>query len=104
MHSPSFDAVNGANGEPIFMYTTNDDGLHFNPDDASRIVSCVNSCAGMADPAAEIAELKRQRDELLGALEFARDYVGFLDAGGPVLLGLICVIDDAIAKAKGSTS
>ena len=30
--------------------------------DANRIVTCVNACAGMADPAAEIAELKRQRD------------------------------------------
>ena len=35
---------------------------------ARRIVTCVNACAGMADPAAEIAELKRQRDELLAAL------------------------------------
>jgi len=35
---------------------------------ANRIVTCVNACAGMADPAAEIAELKRQRDELLVAL------------------------------------
>lgn len=71
---------------------------------ASRIVTCVNACAGMADPAAEIAELKRQRDELLASLNLARDYVGCLDTGGPVLLGLICVIDDAIAKAKGSAS
>ena len=29
---------------------------------AKRIVTCINACAGMADPAAEIAELKRQRD------------------------------------------
>lgn len=29
---------------------------------AERIIDCVNACAGMADPAAEIAELKRQRD------------------------------------------
>lgn len=28
-----------------------------------RIIACVNACAGMADPAAEIAELKRERDE-----------------------------------------
>ena len=35
---------------------------------AKRIVTCVNACAGMADPAAEIAELKRQRDELLAVL------------------------------------
>lgn len=39
------------------------------PKDARRIVTCVNACAGMADPAAEIAELNRQRDELLAALE-----------------------------------
>ena len=39
--------------------------------DALRIVTCVNACAGMADPAAEIAELKRQRDELLVALGVA---------------------------------
>ena len=27
---------------------------------AVRIVTCVNACAGMADPAADIAELKRR--------------------------------------------
>ena len=32
---------------------------------ANRIVTCVNACKGMADPAAEIAELRRQRDELV---------------------------------------
>ena len=31
---------------------------------AERIIDCINACAGMADPAAEIAELKRQRDSL----------------------------------------
>ena len=35
---------------------------------ASRASLGVNACAGMDDPAAEIAELKRQRDELLAAL------------------------------------
>ena len=38
---------------------------------ASRASPGVNACAGMADPAAEIAELKRQRDELLAALGVA---------------------------------
>src|SRR5574343_489196 len=37
-------------------------------DTARRIVACVNACAGMADPAAEIAELKRQRDELFSVI------------------------------------
>jgi len=36
---------------------------------ARRIVACVNACEGMEDPAAEIAELKRQRDELLGLVK-----------------------------------
>lgn len=35
---------------------------------ARRIVSCVNACAGMEDPAAEITELKRQRDELFAVI------------------------------------
>ena len=34
---------------------------------ARRIVACVNACEGMADPAAEIADLKSQRDEMLEA-------------------------------------
>lgn len=38
-------------------------------ENARRIAACVNACAGMEDPAAEIAELKRQRDELLEALQ-----------------------------------
>ena len=37
--------------------------------DANRIVNCINACAGMEDPAAEIDELKRQRDELLGIVK-----------------------------------
>ena len=36
---------------------------------ACRIVACVNACEGMEDPAAEIAELKRQRNELLGLVK-----------------------------------
>ena len=36
---------------------------------AARIVKCVNACAGMEYPAAEIDELKRQRDELLGLVK-----------------------------------
>ena len=85
-------------------------------DNARRIVACVNACTGIRTEALEhrahmlkahddtIAELNRQRDELLDALNLARDYVGGLDSGGPVLLGLICVIDDAIDLITGPTS
>lgn len=38
-------------------------------ENARRIVACVNACAGMADPAKEIAKLKAERDELLAAME-----------------------------------
>ena len=34
---------------------------------ADRIVSCVNACARMNDPATDISTLKAQRDELLAA-------------------------------------
>jgi len=44
---------------------------------ARRIVSCVNACAGMADPAAEIAELKRQRDEFVGLMELIASEIPF---------------------------
>ena len=37
-------------------------------DDYNMARACVNACAGMADPAAEIAGLKRQRDELLAVI------------------------------------
>ncbi len=48
-------------------------GLHSFPraleasDNARRIVQCVNACAGMPDPVAEVAGLKRERDMLLDA-------------------------------------
>ena len=89
----------GSNGDSVCTFVEDPSGV-----DVDRILSCVNACAGMADPAAEIAELKRQRDELLAALNLARDYVGCLDTGGPALLGLICVIDDAIEETKGPAS
>jgi len=36
---------------------------------ASRIVACVNACAGMEDPADEIDRLKAERAALLEAIE-----------------------------------
>ena len=50
---------------------------------AERIIDCVNACAGIADPAAEIAELKRQRDELLAALnKYEEAFDGLFDRCG----------------------
>ena len=74
-------------------------------ENAVRIVTCVNACAGMADPAAEIAELKRQRDELLGLVK-AVSYHSI-----PATVdGIKCAAfpwaeyESMVIKAKGSTS
>ena len=74
-------------------------------DTARRIVACVNACAGMADPAAEIAELKRQRDELLGLVK-AVSYHSI-----PATVdGIKCAAfpwaeyESMVIKAKGSAS
>ena len=78
---------------------------------ARRIVACVNACAGMGDPTAEIAELKRQRDELLAALEAFSNYIHAeqCSTDGPVhysdgqLTALAVMARKAIAKAKGGS-
>ena len=38
----------------------------FNPSIRDRMITCVNSCAGMADPAAEIAALRRDLGQARG--------------------------------------
>lgn len=72
---------------------------------ANRIVTCINACAGMTDPAAEIAELKRQRDELLGIVK-AVSYHSI-----PATVdGIKCAAfpwveyESMVIKAKGSSS
>jgi hypothetical protein len=35
----------------------------------ARAVACVNACTGMTDPEKEVAELRKQRDELLAAVK-----------------------------------
>lgn len=50
----------------------------------------------------ELVMLREQRDALLTAVNEARDYLGGLCDGGPVLLGLVCVLDDAIALVEGT--
>jgi hypothetical protein len=85
---------------------------------ASRIVACVNACAGMEDPAAEIERLKAQRDELLRLLELALSDPKKLDESStshwmakryPVhptvqeRANYYAQFVDAIAKAKGGS-
>lgn len=81
-------------------------------ENARRIVACVNACAGMTNPAEEIAELKQQRDELMEALDAFSNYIHAeqCSTDGPVhysdgqLTGLAIMARKAIAKAKGGAS
>jgi hypothetical protein len=61
-------------GEPSIESRDDDavlTGIDYEIDDAKiqRAVSCVNACAGMTDPAAEIAMLKLARERALDAVD-----------------------------------
>ena len=98
--------VTALNGGMRVAVTSCDGGnVEIEQANANRIVDCVNACAGMADPAAEIAELKRQRDELLGLVK-AVSYHSI-----PATVdGIKCAAfpwaeyESMVIKAKGSTS
>ena len=49
-------------GEPWRDLPSDMSGYLLNDQKFRRAVACVNACAGMADPAAEIAKLRRERD------------------------------------------
>ena len=63
----------GDRGRGICIAETRPGSVAGGQANAHRIVTCVNACAGMEDPAAEIAELKRQRDELLRDMQDVLD-------------------------------
>ena len=75
---------------------------------ASRIVTCVNACAGMEDPVAEIDELKRQRDELLDSLRSAVETIewmhGCSSPASDEVEEAIREGNATIAKAKGGAA
>ncbi len=62
-----------ASDNTSILTTTEEDGVVwaavYNDEDARRIVACVNACAGMENPADEIAKLKSERSEMLSALK-----------------------------------
>lgn len=53
------------------VYTATNDQAN-----AARLVACWNACEGMADPAAELATLRAQRDALRDAAQYAFDHEG----------------------------
>lgn len=54
----------GSDGNSICVFVDDPSGV-----DVDRILSCVNACEGMNNPAEDIATLKRQRDDVCDALE-----------------------------------
>lgn len=67
---------------------------------ADRIVACVNACAGLADPAADLAAL---REALRDAYEFlcSIEFPGRATAKGQSVL---CAMRDALARVEGGQS
>lgn len=74
-----------------------DDGGDYAPicksncdENAARIVACVNACAGLSDPAAELARLREQNERMRDALQRALPFIphtaeGASDVLHPVL-------------------
>lgn len=90
--------------------------LDCKPEDARRIVACVNACAGIETEQLEVekylntasyalrCKAEKQRDDLLAAIEFARDKISelHLEAGDGD-----ChypIVDDAIEFVKGGAA
>ena len=55
--------VGTINGEPFIMATFNNNFRELSEANAARAEACVNACAGMDDPAAEIARLRSRAAE-----------------------------------------
>lgn len=123
--SPAFDAITDADGNWLLEYTTDDDGIHFKPEDMRRIAACVNACSGIAtedleryynagggiDEAMEEAGLRShmaviaERDELLAALRAIHSAAGKIQWEDPAHDGMYLAFHaagDAIAKAGGA--
>jgi len=47
--------------------------------DAHRIITCVNTCAGMADPKMEITQLRQDKMELLQVAEYTVNHFNATD-------------------------
>ena len=72
------------------------------PKDARRIVSCVNACAGMADPAEEIAELKALsvKNILLDVTPGDGSGLEVYAKSAADVSDLLCKMDEEIAELK----
>lgn len=68
----------GMDEKPVNIY-------NMRPDNRERICACVNACQGMADPAKEIAELRRE-NKALGSWACSTCQARFTETVAPVLM------------------
>ena len=87
---------------------------------ARRILACVNACAGIetsglqqhalgvigAEHSQELANLKKQRDELLEVLKYCRQKIAYMHATGEWYAPETAIekADSAIANAEGGNN
>lgn len=71
-----------------------------NEEDFDRIVTCVNACAGMADPAVEIAAMREERDNLRKMLESALSDNVLKNHGSQIAQRDMAAMRDAIREAQ----
>ena len=88
-------AIDGADGSEVTGF--------INPEDARRIIACLQSCSGIPTEQLEaypgaVLRVMQQRDELLVALENGRR---FIDLISPFEGDVTRQIDKAIASVKG---
>ena len=72
--------------------------------DADRIVACVNACAGIEDPAAELARLRRVEDAARDAAEAMRMSVDQMEEADidTMMAGEFEIITDALAGLRSA--
>lgn len=114
--SPSYDALIYENGEPVFDYTRDDDGLHFAPEDARRLCACWNACQNIPTESLEengaagyeqMVELAKANEVMMAALQSAKSLFSCVETcsrNNFVALAFeeIEAIDKAIAKIGGA--
>jgi len=77
-----------------FIETKHGDAAHTAADRMSRVITCVNACAGMADPAKEIQAMREAIKEAHEALKELRSF--YLDMTGLPP----CAANASLAKVK----
>ena len=81
-NSPHFDeyiVTNWDNDDTVVVFEgiENDEGFPIHQATGERMVKCWNACAGIPDPAAELARLRKIEEAATNLLHFATEVDGF---------------------------